>query len=329
MRGGILSLVLLLVTTTQSFGQTVTRPEARPLPPLAEFRPTARPQTSDETASDAEGEDPGQTDAENVPEAGELATRPVQRPEGIAPLPPPDPTAEMRPVARTIERPELARGAQTRPIFRAEQNLFAFSPTATATSLRPVTRPARIVQQAVERRVARQRGQVCGDPAIQGQSVGRVAGRGACGIENAVRVREVAGVTLQPQATIDCRTASALKAWVAQSAKPSVGQMGGGLRSLRVVSHYACRNRNSASTGRLSEHAFGRAIDIAGLGLRNGQEITVLTDWGRGTRGQALRQMWRGACGPFGTVLGPEANRFHRDHFHFDTARYRSGSYCR
>jgi hypothetical protein len=28
-------------------------------------------------------------------------------------------------------------------------------------------------------------------------------------------------------------------------------------------------------------------------------------------------------------VLGPNANSFHRDHFHFDTARYRSGSYCR
>jgi len=63
--------------------------------------------------------------------------------------------------------------------------------------------------------------------------------------------------------------------------------------------------------------------------LKSGQEITVLTDWGRGDRGRALRQMWRAACGPFGTVLGPEANRFHRDHFHFDTARYRSGSYCR
>jgi hypothetical protein len=142
-------------------------------------------------------------------------------------------------------------------------------------------------------------------------------------------VREVAGVTLQPQATMDCRTASALKSWVARGAKPAVGQMGGGIRSLRVVSHYACRFRNSASSGRLSEHAFGRAVDIAGIGLRSGQEITVLTDWGRGDEGRALRSMWRAACGPFGTVLGPEANRFHRDHFHFDTARYRSGSYCR
>ena len=57
--------------------------------------------------------------------------------------------------------------------------------------------------------------------------------------------------------------------------------------------------------------------------------MTLLTDWNSADDGAQLRQMWRAACGPFGTVLGPEANRFHRDHFHFDTARYRSGSYCR
>ena len=207
--------------------------------------------------------------------------------------------------------------------------MFAFSPNAVALSLRPTVRPAAITQRAVEQRLARQRGQICGDPAIQGETIGRVNGRGACGIESAVRVRSVAGVRLSPNATIDCKTASALKAWVAQTAKPAVGQMGGGINSLRVVSHYACRNRNSAASGRLSEHAFGRAIDVAGIGLKSGSEITVLTDWNRGERGRALMQMWRGACGPFGTVLGPNANAAHRDHFHFDTARYRSGSYCR
>ena len=257
------------------------------------------------------------------------AARPQLRPDGLAPPPPAQPTIAMRPDARPYLRPDLERGAETRAQRRAEQDLFAFSPLALAESLHPIVRPAKITQQAVERELARKRGQVCGDPAIQGQAIGAVPGRGSCGIDSAVRVKSVAGVTLTPNPTIDCRTASALKAWVAQGAKPAVGQIGGGVRSLRVVSHYACRNRNSASSGRLSEHAFGRAIDIAGIGLTNGQEITVLTDWGRGDRGRALRSMWRAACGPFGTVLGPEANRFHRDHFHFDTARYRSGSYCR
>ncbi len=257
------------------------------------------------------------------------ALRPVLRPEGLTPEPQSDPTAESRPARRPYLRPDLARRAATQPQLRAEAGMFAFSPNAIAQSLRPAVRPAAITQRAVEQRIARQRGQVCGDPAIQGEAIGRVPGRGACGIESAVRVRSVAGVRLSPSATIDCRTASALKAWVAQTAKPAVGQIGGGMQSLRVVSHYACRNRNSASSGRLSEHAFGRAIDIAGIGLQSGSEITVLTDWGRGARGTALQKMWRGACGPFGTVLGPNANAAHRDHFHFDTARYRSGSYCR
>jgi len=238
------------------------------------------------------------------------------------------PAGGVRPVLRPAKL-KVASPDVVAPSLSAGVALFAASEAAVAQSLRPNVRSAGIVARAQEVRAARVRGQVCGDPAIQGDAIGRISGRGACGVENAVRVRSVAGVTLRPTPTIDCRTAGALKAWVAQGAKPAVGQIGGGISSLRVVSHYACRFRNSASTGRLSEHAFGRAVDIAGIGLNSGQEITVLTDWGRGDKGRALRAMWRAACGPFGTVLGPEANRFHRDHFHFDTARYRSGSYCR
>ena len=36
-----------------------------------------------------------------------------------------------------------------------------------------------------------------------------------------------------------------------------------------------------------------------------------------------------GTSDPFGTVLGPNSDRFHRDHFHFDMASYSSGAYCR
>lgn len=237
--------------------------------------------------------------------------------------------ARIRPIMRPYTRPDLAHGARTRPQARAEVGLFAFSPLALAESMRPMLRPASMVAAAEERRQARLRGQVCGDVAIQGEVLGRVNGRGACGIDSAVKVRSVAGVTLSPRATIDCPTARALKQWVERGVLPAVGGEGGGVSSLRVVSHYACRNRNNASSGRLSEHAFGRAIDVAGIRLRDGTEMTLLTDWNSADDGAQLRQMWRAACGPFGTVLGPESNRFHRDHFHFDTARYRSGPYCR
>ena len=55
----------------------------------------------------------------------------------------------------------------------------------------------------------------------------------------------------------------------------------------------------------------------------------MLDHWSTYRRGRLLRRLHGGACGPFGTVLGPESDRFHQDHFHFDTASYRSGPYCR
>lgn len=256
---------------------------------------------------------------------------PPSRPESVSSLffsiAPPEPAS--RPELRPYERPDLERVIQTRLAYGTAAETFFYSPFAVERSLHPMIRPAAITQQARDREAARRRGQVCGDPSIQGVVLGAVPGNGRCGIDSGVRVRSVSGISLGPNATLDCPTARALNTWVKNTASPAVGNMGGGIDSLRVVSHYQCRFRNSASSGKLSEHSFGRAIDIAGIGLKNGDEITLLTDWGRGAKGRVLRAMWRGACGVFGTVLGPEANRFHLDHFHFDTARYRSGSYCR
>lgn len=236
--------------------------------------------------------------------------RPVARPDGLGP---------------NVDAPYALR-PQARPsVRRAAPVIFA----PLASSIRPTVRPASVTDRAEAMRQARLRGQVCGDPAIQGTDVGRVTGAGACGIGAGVRLRSVAGVTLRPQPTIDCPTARALKTWVERGVLPSVGSEGGGVASLRVVSDYACRTRNNQPGARLSEHAFGRAIDIAGIGLQDGSEMTLLKDWNSSDDGAQLRQMWRAACGPFGTVLGPESNRFHRDHFHFDTARYRSGPFCR
>lgn len=41
-----------------------------------------------------------------------------------------------------------------------------------------------------------------------------------------------------------------------------------------------------------------------------------------------LREAHTSACGVFGTVLGPEANNAHRNHFHVDAAKRNSGSFC-
>lgn len=173
------------------------------------------------------------------------------------------------------------------------------------------------------------RGAICGDPAIQGVAVGNVPGSGACGIQDAVEVDAVGGVLLSQPSKMNCNTARTLNAWVQNDMKPIVGKTGGGVKSLKVAAHYACRTRNSKRGARLSEHAKGNAIDIAAFRLVDGTDISVLNDWGAGKRGKILRQLHSSACGPFGTVLGPNSDVHHRDHFHFDTASYRNGSYCR
>lgn len=222
---------------------------------------------------------------------------------------------------RPVARPDPAVSAPAKGARKAGP------PTA---SLRPMSRPPAMAKAAQERREAQARGAVCGDPALQGERIGDVPGRlGGCGVEDAVKLRSVAGVTLSQHAVMDCRTARTIKAWVQQGMAPAVGGYGGGVAQLRVAAHYACRGRNNQKGAKISEHGKGHAIDIAGFLLRDGRTITVLDDWGRGQKGRILKRMHRAACGPFGTVLGPGSDGFHRDHFHFDTARYRSGSYCR
>ena len=173
------------------------------------------------------------------------------------------------------------------------------------------------------------RGNLCGVPGIEGTVIGTVEGPGACGITDAVSVTSVGGVTLSQASSMNCKTARALHGWTTKEAVPIIGKTGGGVQSFKVAAHYACRNRNNQSGGRLSEHAKGNAIDISAFRLADGSEISVLNDWRGGKRSKILRNLHKSACGPFGTVLGPDSDRFHQTHFHFDTADYRGGPFCR
>lgn len=232
---------------------------------------------------------------------------------------------------------EIQQGHNPRPHSTlAEDSMLrmrsfaSFSPQAIGLSIKPILRPDSMVQRAMAQRRARQKGAVCGDVAIQGEVVGFVPGRlSACGIQNGVRVRSVSGVSLSQDAVIDCPTAKALKTWVDKGMKPAIGKTGGGVSQIKVAAHYACRTRNNQPGAKISEHGKGRAIDISGFRLRDGSAITLKQGWDRKDTGPILRKMHKRACGIFGTVLGPDSDRFHKDHFHFDTARYRSGSFCR
>ena len=174
------------------------------------------------------------------------------------------------------------------------------------------------------------KGSVCGEPAIKGATIGAIAAEEkGCGIGEAVKVSSIDGVQLSTPATIDCKTALTLRAWVTEGLKPAVGKRGGGVAQIRVAGSYACRPRNNQRGAKISEHGRGRAIDISGIILKDGEVITVLRDWGKGKQGEILAAMHWVACKSFGTVLGPAADRHHRDHLHFDTASYRKGTYCK
>jgi hypothetical protein len=173
-------------------------------------------------------------------------------------------------------------------------------------------------------------GGLCGIAGLEGTQIDPITSSVAgCGVSAPVRVTYVDGVKLSQPAIMDCQTAHALHNWVQTGAKPAVGRKGGGITELRVAAHYVCRPRNHRAGARVSEHGRGRAIDISGVVLANGDVMSVRRDWRGSSHSRALQQMHRAACGPFGTTLGPGSDGMHEDHFHFDTARHYGGPYCR
>jgi hypothetical protein len=197
-------------------------------------------------------------------------------------------------------------------------------------SLVPQFRPKTLKGRTQTQVSYRTTGSVCGHRDIRGTAIQSIPAKiKGCGLSDPVRVTEISGIKLSSPATLDCTTAKALRSWIDTGAKPAVGRKGGGLSELKVVASYSCRTRNNQPGAKVSEHGRGRAIDIAGFTLKNGDSTTLLKGWNGRKYSKILKKMHASACGPFGTVLGPNANKYHKDHFHFDTARYRSGSYCR
>jgi hypothetical protein len=265
---------------------------------------------------------------------------PVYYTAAIRPRPRPGTVARaVRPVAvpvyytsRIRPRPRPLRAAQPARVIEA------FSASAVGRSIRPEARPGgmRVLPAAAVRTQPSavagtgRAGKICGDGAIRGEALPPIPARVAgCGLDRPVRVVSVDGVALSQPATMDCATAKALKTWVRKGVKPAIGRLGGGVASLRVVASYSCRTRNNRPGARISEHGRGRAVDVAAVTLKNGVSVSVLKGWRDPVQGQLLKRMHSAACGPFGTVLGPNSDKYHKDHIHLDTASYRNGPYCR
>ncbi len=243
---------------------------------------------------------------------------------------------------RPLANPRVANPSSVAPQPVVPQLTTAQAPLVPAAPLPPGIRPLpKPVPPAALTRVAMsgasapakvgkpgQRGMICGTPGLTGAAIPTILSPvKGCGLEAGVRVTHVSGIPLSMPATVDCTTAKALKTWVDRGIVSAVGKRGGGVKQLVIAGSYVCRTRNHQSGAKVSEHGRGRAIDLAGIKLANGEMITVAKDWRR--EAKILKAVHKSACGPFGTVLGPKSDAFHDDHIHVDTARYRGGNYCK
>lgn len=144
-----------------------------------------------------------------------------------------------------------------------------------------------------------------------------------CPLENVVRV-EGSSVRLSSSFLASCPLAVAYALFERHALQPAAQRAFS--QPVVQVDHlgsFACRNMYNRKVGRLSQHASANALDIAGFRLADGQRVQLLKDWpGEGAKARFLRDLHASACDSFNTVLGPDYNAAHRNHFHLDMGRW-------
>jgi len=154
-----------------------------------------------------------------------------------------------------------------------------------------------------------------------------IDGPGICGMTRPLKVSALAqgSVGLNKTLVIDCPMIPALEAWLNDVVQPDAqARFGQRVATLNVFGAYSCRSIDNMAGERLSEHAFGNAVDVAGFTLADGRAISFVRDWRQADaqEGAFLREAHAGACQYFTTVLGPGADVFHYNHIHLDLANH-------
>ncbi len=169
-----------------------------------------------------------------------------------------------------------------------------------------------------------------------------IDGPGACGVDFPLRVAALGEtalvsfaeessaarqVAVAPAATLACPLVSALDRFVSDSVQPAATRwFGQPVVGIKQISAYSCRGMNDVPDARISEHAFGNALDIAAFTLADGRTIGVKDGW-HGTPAEQgfLYDVQGAACTQFTTVLAPGSNAYHENHMHVDLMRRSSG----
>jgi hypothetical protein len=141
------------------------------------------------------------------------------------------------------------------------------------------------------------------------------------------QIASVGPVAFRPEATLACPLVSSLDRWIMESIQPAALKwFNQPVVEIRQISAYSCRGMNGNPNARISEHAFGNALDISAFTLADGRRISVKDGWrGMPEEQGFLRDIQGAACELFTTVLAPGSNVYHYDHIHVDLMRRSSG----
>lgn len=182
------------------------------------------------------------------------------------------------------------------------------------------------------------------DIAIEYETAEPIGGPGACGVAAPVKISAFGApqsVAVEPMhAVINCKMAAATVKWLETKVQPAARELlGEPVVKIRNAASYACRRRNNKPDGKLSEHALGNALDVSIFTLESGKTVSVLDDWvseknesiidevmsaiGRDPTPESrfLQKVHAGACEVFSTIIGPDGDKYHANHFHFDLGR--------
>lgn len=150
---------------------------------------------------------------------------------------------------------------------------------------------------------------------------------GGCGINPRLRLSQLGDVAMVPVETT-CAIALRLAMWERHVVQPAArAQFASAVTRIRHQSSYNCRAvRTESGDGlQLSTHATAQAIDIAGVTLADGRQLELLDNWqGETPEAAFFRALHTGACDWFVTVLGPDFNALHADHFHMQSVGWGS-----
>ena len=160
-------------------------------------------------------------------------------------------------------------------------------------------------------------------------SAPEIDGPGICGMTRPLKVSALdnGSIAVDKTLTIDCPMIPALEAWLNAIVEPDAqARFGQRVATVNVFGAYSCRGIDNIPGARLSEHAFGNAVDVAGFTLADGRKVDFVHDWKAADSQEAafLHEVHAGACQYFTTVLGPGADVFHYNHIHLDLANHGS-----